>query len=117
MRPIAASTTSALHSPDEQLRELRRAFAVQLDDIARLQAFEQLFDIAIPHPDAPVRSPVADRAGRVGAVNAEPLDTQTKPARAERIRRAGGNDFAGAVVGGIRNAIDDDERADRAGRR
>jgi len=62
-----------------------------------------------------VRGVLADGGGAIRAVNAEALDVEAHPARAERIAGAGSDDHAGVVVAGILQALDDLEFAGRAG--
>ena len=104
----AASTWSA----SEELKNLGRAFGVEFHHIAGAQLFEQLLDVLVPETDAAVRFRESDRARIVGAVNAEPLDAQANPSRANRIAGAGSNDLARPVVGRVGDAGDDAERPD-----
>src|SRR5262245_307605 len=45
----------------EQLRNFRRALGVQLDDVARPHALEELLDVAVAQADATVRFRESDR--------------------------------------------------------
>src|SRR5688572_2743642 len=75
-------------SAHEERGDLRRALAVQFDDVAGAKPFEQLLDILIAQPDAAVRFGEADRPRLVGAVDAESLHTEPDPSRPDRIAGA-----------------------------
>src|SRR5208282_2364377 len=99
----------------EDLREFLGAFAEQRDAIADADTGEEVLDVAIAQADATMRSVLADGIGAVGAVNAEALDVETHPTRAEGIAGAGGDDHAGLVVARILEALRDLEFSGGAG--
>src|SRR5437867_2097966 len=91
----------------EQPDQLLGVAVVDLDDVADLDALEQVFDVAVSHPDAAVRGGAPDRAGDVRSVDAEALAAQAEPAGAERIGLSGQDRTTRRVVGRARNAVDD----------
>src|SRR5712692_501969 len=113
--PYGAATSGALRCGEEP-GDFRRALGVQLHDIAGAQLLEEPLHVLVPQPDAAVRFREADRAGLIGAVDPVALRAETDPAGADRIAGAGLHDLAARVVGRIRHAIDDAERADGTGR-
>src|SRR5215469_21696 len=98
----------------ENLRDFIGAFRDYRDAVSDFQAHKQFLDLAIAQANAAVGGVVANGIGAVGAVDAEALDVQAHPARAEWIARAGFDDHAGAVVGWILEALGDLELAARA---
>jgi hypothetical protein len=94
-------------------------FVVALGDernaVADLNAGEEVLNVTVAEADAAVRGVLADGVRLVGAVDAEALDVQTDPARAEGIVRAGADHDAGLVVGGIFQALRDLKFTGRAG--
>ena len=99
----------------EETRGFVRAFGDERDRVAYLNACEEVLDVAVAEANAAVGSVLADGVWPVGAVNAEALDVKANPAGAERVIRAGADNYAGMVVGGIFQAAHDVEFTGGAG--
>src|SRR5580698_7368603 len=85
------------------------AFAADLDLVTHFHQRKELFQVALRHTDAAMRSRLADGLRRVGSVDAVSLTIQSHPAIAERIARPRRDDFAFVVVGWGDHATDDVE--------
>src|SRR5262245_41640046 len=96
----------------QTLRELGRPLGVQLHDVARAHALEELLDVLVAQTDAAVRFREADRFRLVGAVQAVAFLAQADPARADRIPRAGRDRLPSLVVRRVRHSVDDRARPD-----
>src|SRR5579872_2571407 len=83
--------------------------------IAHAHQREQLFHIAIAHPDAAVRSTMPNGLRVVGPVNAIAMQAEPDPSRAERIRLARRHHLMRGVPGRVLNPPRHGELAAGAG--